>query len=139
MTKAPAIRRYAVEQTANLLGRLVFEIHRAARSHDPDAIHDLRVSIRRFNQGLRVFGQFFPAREAKKIRRRLRVILNAAAKVRDRDIAQELFAQAGVAGAAPICQTLATQRKENERELRDLLKRFETRDYSSRWRSRLGL
>jgi CHAD domain-containing protein len=139
MTKAPAIRRYAVEQTARLLGRLVFEIHRAARTHDPDAIHDLRVSIRRFNQGLRVFSQFFPAREARKIRRRLRVIMDAAAKVRDRDIARELFLLAGVAGVEPICQTLAAQRRENEIELRDLLKRFETRDYSSRWRARLGL
>jgi CHAD domain-containing protein len=139
MTKTPPIRRYAVEQTANLLGRLVFQIHHAARSRDPESIHDLRVAIRRFNQCLRVFGQFFPARDVKKIRRRLRTILDAAAEVRDRDITLELFAHAGVSGAAPLSRALADQRAERERELRDLLKRFETRDYSSRWRARLSL
>ena len=139
MTKAPGIRQYAVEQVSNLLGRLVFQAHHATRSHNPEAIHDLRVSVRRFNQATRAFGQFLPAREVKKIRRRLREIMNAAARVRDRDIALELCAQASLPETAPLCQTVAGQRDRTEHELRDLLKRFEARAYSSRWRVRLRL
>jgi CHAD domain-containing protein len=139
MTKAPRIRQYSAEQVSKLLGRLVFESRRAARSHDAEAIHDLRVSIRRFNQGARAFGQFFPPRAVKRIRRRLHEIMDLAAVVRDRDVAVELCAQAGLAESAPLCRVLAAQRTEAARELRTLLKRFEARDYSSRWRARLCL
>jgi CHAD domain-containing protein len=135
----PRIRLYAAEQVSNLLGRLVFLSHRAARSHDAEAIHDLRVSIRRFNQGARAFGQFFPPRAVKRIRRRLREVMDLAALVRDRDVALELCAEAGLAESAPLCRALATQRTAAARELRTLLKRFEVRDYSSRWRARLRL
>ncbi len=139
MTKPPEMRCYAVEQVSGLLGRLVFQIHRVLRSHDPEVVHDLRVSIRRFNQGTRVFRQFFPAREVKKIRRRLRAIMDAAAAVRDRDIALEACAAASVPDSSPLRGELAAQRQAAETEMRDLLKRFEARDYSSRWRARLGL
>jgi CHAD domain-containing protein len=139
MTKTPGIQQYAAEQVSNLLGKLVFQAHHATRSHHPDAIHDLRVSIRRFNQATRVFGQYLPAREVKKIRRRLREIMNAAARVRDRDIALEFCAQASLPETAPLRQILAGQRDQGEHELRNRLKRFEARDYSSRWRVRLRL
>ena len=139
MTKAPGIRQYAVEQVSNLLGKLVFQAHHAARSHDPGAIHDLRVSIRRFNQAMRAFGQFLPGREVKKIRRRLREIMDAAARVRDRDIALELCTEANLPETAPLRQTVADQRDRSQHELRNRLKRFEARDYSSRWRVRLRL
>ena len=139
MKKAPGVRQYAVEQVSNLLGRLVFQAHRAARSHDPESIHDVRVSIRRFNQAARVFGQFFPNREVKKIRRRLREIMDIAAAVRDRDIAIGLCDQAGLAETAPLRRTIAVERDAIEGELRSLLKRFEARGYSTRWRARLRL
>lgn len=139
MTKPPEMRRYAVEQVSALLGRLVFQVHRALRSHDPEVAHDLRVSIRRFNQGTRVFRQFFPVREVKKIRRRLHAIMEAAAEVRDRDIALELCAAAALPDSSPLRGELAAQRQAAEAEMRDLLKRFEAGDYSSRWRARLGL
>ncbi len=139
MKKAPGIREYALEQVANLLGRLVFQAHRAVRSRDADAIHDLRVSIRRFNQSTRAFGQFFAPRDVKKIRRKLRQIMDTAAKVRDRDVALGLCAQASLPATAPLCHGIAGQRGEIEHGLRDLLKRFEARNYSSRWRVRLQL
>ena len=139
MTKAPEVRQYGVGKVSKLLGRLVFQIHHAGRANDPEAVHDLRVSIRRFNQGMRVFGEFFPGREMKKVRRRLREIMKAAAKVRDRDVALELYARARLSAAAPLAVATASQREESGRELRDLLKQFETRNYSSRWRAWLHL
>lgn len=133
------VRQYAVEQLSGLLGRMVFQIHRATRSHEPETIHDLRVSIRRFNQGARVFRQFLPERRLRRLRRRLDRILDLAAAVRDRDVALEHCTQAGAPETAAIMGTLRGQREEAERELRKSLKRVELRDRSARWRARLGL
>ncbi|MBI4875139.1 MAG: CHAD domain-containing protein [Acidobacteria bacterium] len=138
-SKAPDMRQFAAGQVSSLLGRMVFQMHRATRAHDPETIHDLRVSIRRFTQGGRVFRQFLPEREMKKMRRRLSEILALAAAVRDRDIAMELCAQAGLPETAPLVRTLSDRREEAVRALREVLKRIEARDRSARWRVRLGL
>ena len=58
----------------HLLTRLAFEVHGAAKHPGSDQIHDLRVSIRRFSQGLSVFSDFFPAWEVKKVKKRLKRI-----------------------------------------------------------------
>ena len=139
MTNQSEIRAFALQQIEALLGRFVFELHRAAQSNDPEAVHDLRVSIRRLSQALRVFAAFFPAREVKKIRRRLRAILDAAAEVRDRDIALELCDRAGIPPDAPLRAAFETARREAEQAFKDLLKECERRGFSARWRSRLHL
>ena len=55
------MREYVRLQTAMLLRRLAFQVSRNARSgRDADAIHDLRVAIRRLNRCLRVFAEFYP-------------------------------------------------------------------------------
>ena len=90
------MKKYALQQARRLLNRLHVQIGRAAEQGDPDAIHDLRVAIRRFNQCLRVFAQFFPTRKARKIRGRLKGIMDLAAEVRDRDIALELLDASGI-------------------------------------------
>jgi len=139
MTRNADIRQYAAAQVSNLLGRLAFEVHRAGRSHDADVVHDLRVSIRRFNQGLRVFRQFFPDRDARKIRRRLRAVMKTAAKVRNLDIAAELCENANLSRTTSLYRALAAPRADAIRELHDLLRRWDARNVSSRWRARLGL
>lgn len=139
MNNDSAIREFACRQAAALLGRFAFELHRSLQAGDPEAVHDLRVSIRRFNQALCVFAAFFPARAVKKIRRRLRSILDAASQVRDRDIALELIDRAGLPPDAPLRAALEARRAEAERALKDLLKDCESRGLSSRWRSRLHL
>src|SRR6185503_15069163 len=88
------IQTYAAGQGSKLLRRLAHRVHQAASAPDPDAVHDLRVAIRRFQQFLRVFRQFLPGVTAKKIRRRLRKIMKSAGKVRNRDIAAMLLQQA---------------------------------------------
>ena len=90
------MREYARERAALLLRRLAFQMHRAARLRDPESIHDLRVSIRRFQQCLAVFHQFFPRGQAKKIRKRLHQIMQVAGEIRNRDIALELFEKSGL-------------------------------------------
>ena len=85
---------YAIEQMNRLLTTLAFQVHRAAKKPGPDEIHDLRVSIRRFSQGLQLFADFFPKWEVKKIRRMLKRYDAAHFPIRDRDITLEFLAEA---------------------------------------------
>lgn len=131
--------KYAAEQAAARLGRFAFELRKSAKSKDPDAIHDLRVSIRRFTQCLKVFRRFFPAKGAKKIRRQLRTIMDAAAEVRNRDIALDLCKEATMPRKSQLHQKLLEERKQAEKELAGTLKRMSKRELSKKWRSRLSL
>lgn len=133
------MKRYAVAQISRLLGRLVFETRRVARSADSDAIHDLRVAGRRLAESLRMFEPLLPVREARRIRGRLKDLRRISAVIRDRDIALELFAKAGVNMATPVCRRLAAERVEAEQALSEFLSRWAKRDFSSRWRNALGL
>ena len=133
------MRAYAVEQASVLLNRLALRINRASRLADPDSIHDLRVAIRRFTQCIRVFRQFFPAREFGRIRRRLRRIMRLAAGIRNRDIALQLCEEAGLGPNSAAALSLAQERIESRRELVERLDRFRKRELSRKRRKRLGL
>lgn len=133
------IRNYALEQGSTLLRRLAFRISRAPKLQDPESIHDLRVAVRRFQQYLRVFHQFFPRGEMKRIRRRLRKIMNLSAEVRNRDIALELLRQAGAPADGNLRTKLARQRQKTVRHLAGGLEEWRGRDPSRKWRLRLEL
>jgi CHAD domain-containing protein len=133
------MKRYVAQQLSRLLGRLVFEMRRALRSPDPDAIHDLRVAGRRLTESLRMFRSLLPGRETHKIRRSLKKLRQVTSKLRDRDITLELFQKAGIKPSAPVCRRLATERAEAERALSELLKQWAKRDFSARWRTALRL
>jgi len=134
-----SMRDYALERGALLLRRLAFQMHHAARLRDPESIHDLRVSIRRFQQCLAVFAQFFPRGQAKKIRARLREIMQIAGDIRNRDIALDLLHKSHL----PADPTLEGRWREEARrshgELVRVLGRWGRRDLSRRWGSRLGI
>jgi len=131
------IRAYALQQTRTLLRRLAFQVSRAARPGDPDAVHDLRVAIRRFTRALRVFQQFLPHGKARKVRHELQDIMDLAAAVRDRDIASELLQEARVPAGSPLVATLRRERKEAETRLRVAVRRLARVGFSQKWR--LGL
>jgi len=133
------MQAYARERGSLLLRRLAFQIHRAARLHDAESIHDLRVSIRRFQQCLAVFGQFFPHGQAKKIRKRLHRIMEIAGEIRNRDIALELFQKSGLPGDSALESKWRQESRQLHGELVRMLGRFGRRDLALRWGSRLGL
>ena len=130
---------YAALQGAARLDRLAFELGRAAKSSTPDAVHDLRVGIRRFESCLRLFKDYFPRKEAKKIRKRLRDLLELAGRVRDRDIALALGRQAGLSPERALLRAWGQQRKQAAQELTPALRRAVRNDLSTKWRSRLKL
>jgi CHAD domain-containing protein len=133
------MRDYARLQTAILLRRLAYQLNRAARDGDADSTHDLRVAIRRLSRCLHVFAPFFPGDSSKKVRRQLADLMEAAGRVRDRDIALQLLAEAGIPVRAAISTRLAGERRKASHELLIEIRRWKRRSFSRKWRSRLEL
>ena len=133
------IEEHARSQTALLLRRLALQVNRAAKSCNEEAVHDLRVSIRRLSRCLRVFSQFYPDGSWKQIRRRLRTLMEAAGAVRDMDIAMDLLADAGVSRSSPLVRRMAETRRAARRELEREVHSWKGRGFSKSWRITLGL
>src|ERR1700756_2864642 len=93
-----------------LLTSLAFRVHRAAKKPGPGEIHDLRVSIRRFSQGLDLFAGFFPKWEVKKIHRMLKRMMRLTSSIRDRDITLEYLTTSQHTSASQHSARLAKER-----------------------------
>jgi CHAD domain-containing protein len=113
-------------------------MNRAAKLRDADSIHDLRVAIRRFEQCLQIFHKFLPGGH-KKIRRRLRKIMELSGEIRNRDIASDLLKQAGLPARSALTIRLLRERRGMQRKLLASFDRWGDRDLSRKWGSRLGL
>jgi CHAD domain-containing protein len=135
------MREYARQQTAILLRRLAFEVNRVARAGagDADAVHDLRVAIRRLSRCLGAFAPVYPGHSWKRVRRSLRALMESAAEVRDRDIAMGLLRDAGAAGGAAPLRLLTRQREDAARRLAADLHHWRNHSLSRKWREELGL
>ncbi|HXK07938.1 MAG TPA: CHAD domain-containing protein [Verrucomicrobiae bacterium] len=133
------MRDFARGQTEALLRHFGTQMHRTARSPDPDAIHDLRVSIRRLNRCLRVFAEFYPGDGWRKIRRRLKGLMEFCGAVRDRDIARELLSNAGFAEDSIVMLRLNLERAEALQKLTAELQRWTLHGVAQGWRVQLGL
>ena len=133
------MRDYARLQTAILLRRFAFQVNRTSHSGDAESIHDLRVSIRRFSRCLRVFSQFYPNGTWRKLRSQLSELMSMAGAVRDRDVALELLADAKISERTSAVTRLRAERERLVAELIEELRRRKSRDFSRKWRRRLGL
>jgi len=131
------MREFVRRQTAALLSNLAAEIERAAEDGAPDAIHDLRVAIRRLSRCLRTFATFYPGRSWKSARAELSELLHAAGEVRDRDIALEMLEKAGIARRAAIVVKLAAEREAAHAEFVEEVRRWRDRKAVQKWRGRL--
>jgi len=136
VTSKTSIHDYAVEQMNRLLTTLAYQVHRAAKKPGPDEIHDLRVSVRRFSQGLELFADFFPKWEVKKIHRMLKRVMRVTSDIRDRDITLEFLAEAGHVTHRP---RLEKERGAYQRQFSEMLRRWSAQDFSAKWRSGLSL
>lgn len=127
---------FAVEQMNRLLTTLAFQAHRASRKTGPEEIHELRVSIRRFSQGLQLFSSFFAKSEVKKIRKALKSILQLTSSIRDRDIALDYLPKQH---EAAHYLRLTKERNEYQRRFIEMVRRWSARDFSAKWRNALSL
>lgn len=119
-----------------LLTKLAFQVHRAARKPGADEIHDLRVSIRRFSQGLEVFERFFPKWEVKKIHRMMKRMMRLTSSIRDRDITLAFLADRQHTAHKT---RLTRERSTYQRQFAEMVRRWTARDFSAKWRNGLSL
>src|SRR4051812_9916005 len=82
---------FVKERLNALLTRSAKEWERCAVSADADAIHDFRVSLRRFSEALRLFKGLFPKTARNQVRAELRQAMRLAGRTRNVDIARETF------------------------------------------------
>jgi len=136
VTGSTPIRDFAIEQMNQLLTTLAFRVHRAAKRPGPDEIHDVRVSIRRFSQGLRLFSDFFPSWEVKKVRKFLKRMMRLTSEIRNRDIVLEYIATK----EHPRHRArFEKERGAYARQFSEMVRRWSARDLSAKWRTGLSL
>ena len=135
MSVTGKVHDYAGEQMNHLLTALVFQIHRAAKRPGPDEIHDVRVSIRRFSQGVTLFGVLFPNWKIKKIERRLKRMMKLTSEIRNRDIALEFLVNFK---KDELRRRLAGERLGYQQKFREMAGRWTARDFSTKWRTALS-
>lgn len=131
------MRKLVRSQSTKLLKKLDAELRSVIRKpKDADAIHDLRVSIRRLLRGLRVFEAWFEPKPVKSFRRRLRKLMEHCAAARNCDIAIEVLRTAGWQNP----ELLAALEKEGRRTrdvLAGKLASWRRRDRVGQWRHHL--
>ncbi len=137
MVASTESRKFAAEHAQKLLGRLAFEINRVTKSRDAESVHGLRVSLRKFSQTLQLFRDFFPGEKMQKIDRRVRKVMRSAQQLRNLDTALRLLPKAHRSGSSTLRAKLQVRRKECERLLVVLLKRWTERKSSAKWRAAL--
>jgi CHAD domain-containing protein len=138
------VGRFAREQAAQRLARVAYEVQRflatAPNSEDSiEAIHQFRVSTRRFRAVLDTFRELFPKRARKQVRQRIRDAFSVAGEARNRDIAMELLAASTATAPATLEPLLKAERAEWEARLRTTLADWTRKDFTAVWREELGL
>jgi CHAD domain-containing protein len=127
-------RKFASDQAERRLGRLALQTQSDAESPDAEAVHDLRVALRRFSQVLRIFKACFRGKEARKIRREVKQMMGLAGEVRNCDIALKLMAKAERRATTGFPPKIENHRQEGERALIAFLKHWVERKSSKKWR-----
>jgi CHAD domain-containing protein len=117
------IAKFAVDETRGYLKQFKKNLRNTAKHpEDPEAIHDLRVSIRRLTQCFRTFRGLLEPRRVKKLQRRLRKVMDYCGAVRNCDVALDLLRQSGIAHGASVSK-LKNARADAGKELRRYLKK----------------
>lgn len=139
MNDIPLPAEFAREQASRLLGRVVFEAHHVIRKPEADPVHDLRVSIRRFSHALAAFVPLLEARPVKKVRARLKRVMELTSEIRNRDIALEFLVRRKVGPRTVLARSLMLERdRATEKLVRDL-ERWIAKDSAAKWRRSLDL
>jgi CHAD domain-containing protein len=129
---------FARLETEARMAKFFAELERAAAHPDEDAVHDLRVSIRRFSQALRIYAPMLPGKAVKRIRARMKVVMDAAAIVRDLDVGMESLAALGVEPDDPLITRMKEDRRRSEWAMLGKVYLLRAEDLEGDWRERLG-
>ena len=124
--------------TAERVIRLAVQLRRARADRSPDAVHDLRVAARRLLTTVDCFRSVRQGSEIRALRKRAKSVLAAGRSVRDRDIALELAAKAGLDPGSSLVSTLGRQREAAADALRARIDRKRFRDFAAKWAAAPG-
>jgi CHAD domain-containing protein len=138
MTERGITATFAVEQSRRLLTQLSVQTARAARSSSAEAVHKLRVTIRRFTQSVAVCKPCFPKKDARKGRRLLKRIMTAAGEARNCDIALKYLTKWPLPDDEHLQSELETRRNESAHDLATQLKDWSDRQMLAKWRATLA-
>jgi CHAD domain-containing protein len=130
---------YGRERQKFLLARLAEMWARCADRADPDAIHDLRVAVRRFGEVLRLFKSLAPKASRKQVQRELRRSMRLAGRTRDVDILRDSFTHADIPLPRSLALYLENERAAAEAGLRAALAVGNATHFHERWRETLLL
>ena len=122
-----------MKSVASLIDALEAQMQKVAELPGVDAVHDLRVSVRRAAEGLRIFTP-----EARKLRKEIKAIREHAANVRDRDVTRQLLRRHRLPATDPACVYLQGQRDLAASQLRQFLALQLGDDRPARWRRWIG-
>ena len=118
---------------AALIAAADAQIERARKDRSPDAVHDLRVALRRLLNVLACFEQPLGRTRTRRLRKSARAIMSAGGSVRDRDIALGLAAEAGLEADSQSVCVLQRQRALYEKQLGRLADEPAFRDLAGLW------
>lgn len=125
-------REFAIQETRRRLHTLVEQLDRISGSADVDTVHDLRVSIRRFSQSVRIFGTLLP-KKARKVPKQLKVVMDAAATARDLDVGMEMLVSDSVLSDDPFMVQLQAERRRAELQLVGHACLLKADDFGAEW------
>lgn len=132
------MKQFVQEQVAARLARVAFQVQHAVKLPDDDAIHDLRVAIRRFNAALKLFAGILGEKQTRRIRKQLKAVMKRAGEVRDRDITMQMARKAGVADTSRLVKKMKREREEKMAALKKELTRLDRKDFTRKWREHLS-
>ena len=133
------IQDFARFQLDERLKRVEKEWVRCAGAADEVSIHDFRVALRRFGEGLWLFRRLFPKAERRQVREELRAVMRLSARVRDVDIVMGSFTLAGVTVRPEILLFLQNERSIAEAAFEAALAVGLRTEAGKRWRQTLRL
>ena len=131
--------RFSAEQSGGFLRSLTLQTAHALKFAGIEAVHDLRVAIRRFRQVAKILKPWLPREESRLLRRELKELMGKAGSVRDRDIALHLLRTIEVPKNRRILSELHAARAASAHALHECLHDFQLRDTSAAWRRALKL
>ena len=138
--KSAPIAKYALAVTRLRLKRVTAMLRRAARHpEDPRVNHDLRVAIRKFSQCLRTFRGLFEPQPVKKMRKRLRRLMDLCGAKRDYDVGLQVLEAAGLPLDSPAFLEFRKHRDHGLRALALYLGGKRNRRMTDNWRNELRL
>lgn len=120
-----------MKSLTHLVEDLVSVMRRVAEMPGIDAVHDLRVSVRRASEGLRIYRDQLP--KARRLSKEIKAIRDLAAAVRDRDVTRQLLRRHRLPANDPASIYLQGQRDLAASQLQQFLLTHRREDRPHRW------